>query len=153
MITNDPKNVTVCIGAKTEMSCEVNSSSIIKPKWRIIKRNDSGDIISDTTLGEFDIVNNQTDGLQWKKSLNNGNHMFSLLVGPIDVTYDTSYQCIFSNITESTFGTITVIGTYVSTYVHKSYIINTDFKCVTNTYAHVCSYLVLSIHIMKSIIK
>ena len=123
MVTNDPKNVTVCIGAETEMLCKVNSSSIIEPKWRIIKRSDSGDIISDETFNKTYIVNNPSDGLQWKESLNNDNHMFSLSVGPVDETYNnTSYQCIFTtngNIIESTVGTITVIGTYVCMYIHK----------------------------------
>ena len=117
MITNGPKNVIVCIGAETEMSCEVNSSSIIKPKWRIIKRNDIGDIISNETFSEYDIRNDHSDGLQWKESLNNDNHMFSLSVGPVNETYNnTSYQCIFTSIT-SAVGTITVIGMYVHIYV------------------------------------
>ena len=113
MVTNGPKNVTVCIGTETKMSCEVNSSSIIKPKWRIIKRNDSGDIISNETFSEIDIRNDHTDGLRWKESLNNNNHTFSLSVGPVDeICNNTSYQCIFTGIT-SAVGTITVIGMYV----------------------------------------
>ena len=115
MITNGPKNVTVCIGDKTEMSCEVNSSSNIKPKWRIIKRDDSGDIISNETFSQINISNDPTDGLRWKKKSSNND--FSLIVGPVDKTYNsTSYQCIFASIT-STFGTITVIGAYVCLYV------------------------------------
>ena len=118
MITNGPKNVTVCTGAETDMLCEVNSSSIIKPKWRIIKKNDIGDIISNETFSETNITNNHTDGLEWKESPNNDNHIFSLSVGPVDETYNnTSYQCIFTSIT-SAVGTITVIGMYVYMYVH-----------------------------------
>ena len=118
MITNGPMNVTVCSGAKVEMSCEISSSSITSPNWRIIKRNNSSIVISNKTLSEVDITNNPTDGLKKKNESLDNYVVFSLIVGPVDETYNnTSYQCIFTinwDIIESTVGTITVInGTYV----------------------------------------
>ena len=124
MITNGPMNVTVCSGAKAEMSCELSSAFQTSPNWRIIKRNNSSNVISNKTLTEVDIANDHFDGLKGKDKPLNDYMVFSLIVGPVDKSYNnTSYQCIFtikgtnngtSNIIESTVGTITVInGTYV----------------------------------------
>ena len=123
MITNGPKNITVCSGTKPNISCGytgVSSIVNVRPNWRIIKRNNNGSVFSNGTVSGIDIINNKTDGLEFviiqSNELNVVNADGSYLsVGPVDDTYNnTSYQCIFTindNIIESdTAGTITVIG-------------------------------------------
>ena len=132
MITNDPMNVTVCSGTNAEISCGftgVSSPVTIFRNWywRIIKRSNDGDGISNETVKVIDINANATDGLVFFISSTKRNGIISanrsyLSVGPVDDTYNnTSYQCIFINSTtiieSDTAGTITVIGTYVCSYV------------------------------------
>ena len=120
MITKGPRNATVCSGTKAKMSCGFSGVEpfIIKPNWRIIKRNNSGSVISNMTVSNYDIFNDNSNGLEFitvAKGHTSADGSY-LSVGPVDDTYNnTSYQCIISdNIIESeTAGTITVIGTYV----------------------------------------
>ena len=123
MITNGPMNVTVCSGTKANISCGytgVYDLFIIRPNWRIIKRNNNGSVISNETVSGMDTQNNTTDGLEFVIALSNDNNADGsyLSVGPVDDTYNnTSYQCIFTvndDIIESdTAGTITVIGMHL----------------------------------------
>ena len=111
-------SVTVCSGIKANVSCEVSDPVKLRPKWKIIKRNNNGSIISNVTVSELDLYSNETNGSELLWSANNN----FLLVGPVDDTYNnTSYQCIFTindTIIESdTAGTITVIGMDVCMYV------------------------------------
>ena len=133
VITNGPMDVTVCSGAKVNISCGftgVPNLFSTRPNWRIIRRNNDGEVISNETVNAIDILNNVTDGLKWNAiTTNNGNEGF-LSVGPVDETYNkSSYQCIFTindTIIESdTVGTITVIGMYVTTIFHWLIAMNT----------------------------
>ena len=125
VITNGPKDVTVCSGTKAVIPCGVtgDSASTTRPDWRIIKRNNDGDVISNETVSGRSIQRNKSDGLVFLIiTLSNSNATGSYLsVGPVDDTYNnTSYQCIFTIndtiIDSDTAGTITVIGMY-SSYV------------------------------------
>ena len=132
MITNGPMNVTVCNGTNAEISCGFTGVSdyfatIPNWSWRIIKRNNDGDVISNETVRARDINANTTDDLVFFIVTSNRNGIISadrsfLSVGPVDDTYkNTSYQCIFTIndaiIESDTAGTITVIGMYVCTSV------------------------------------
>ena len=125
MITDDPVNVIVCSGTNAEISCGftgVDDPLSTRPNWswRIIKRNNSGYVISNETIKVPDINTNKTDGLAFVIIMSLSNDILSangsyLSVGPVDDTYNnTSYQCIFTindTIIESdTAGTVTVIG-------------------------------------------
>ena len=125
MITNGPMNVTVCSGTNAEISCGFTGVSdtlttIPNWYWRIIKRNNDGYVISNTTVRARDINSNTTDNLVFSIITSNMNGIISgnrsyLSVGPVDDTYNnTSYQCIFINSTtiieSDTAGTVTVIG-------------------------------------------
>ena len=123
MITNHPKNVTVCSGTKAKISCGytgVSDPFNTRPDWRIIKRSNNGSVISNVTVSGMDIRCNKIDDLKFIcTSDNNSANGSYLSVGPVDDTYNnTSYQCIFTindTIIESdTAGTITVIGMYAS---------------------------------------
>ena len=118
VITNGPVNVTVCSGTKANISCGytgVNPFDTM-PNWRIVKRNNNGSVISNETISGMDIRRNRIDELRFIIAIANDNsaNRSYLSVGPVDDTYNTSYQCIFTindNIIESdTTGTITVIG-------------------------------------------
>ena len=122
MITNHPRNVTVCSGTKAKISCGYTGVSDFfntMPNWGIIKRNNNGSVISNVTVSGMDIRFRRINNLMFTVVTNdNGASGSYLSVGPVDDTYNnTSYQCIFTindNIIESdTAGTITVIGTYV----------------------------------------
>ena len=119
-------NVTVYNGTNAEISCGftgVSSPTSTHPywSWRIIKRNNYGDVISNETVRVVDINNDATDGLTFFIVASNTNGIISanksyLSVGPVDDTYNnTSYRCIFTNnnaiIESDTTGTITVAGT------------------------------------------
>ena len=127
MITNNPMNVTVCSGANAIVSCGFTganpSSTLPNWSWRIIKRNNDGDVISNETVRVLDINDNNTDGLTFffvtttMNGIRNANNSY-LSVGPVDDTYNnTSYQCIFtindSIIESETAGTVIVAGTYI----------------------------------------
>ena len=121
-------NLTVCSGTNAEISCGFTGVSdpfttIPNWYWRIIKRNNDGDVISNETVRAVNINTNATDDLVFYFITSNRNGIVSandsyLSVGPVDDTYNnTLYQCIFINSTtiiESyTTGTITVIGMHV----------------------------------------
>ena len=124
MITNGPMNVKACSGTRTEISCDFSGAPDpfnTKPDWRIIKRNNDGDVISNETVNATIIRINKIDGLVFLAEVSNDNVNGRLLVGPVDDTYNnTSYQCIFTindTIIESdTAGTVSVIGMYVRAY-------------------------------------
>ena len=128
MITIDPMNVTVCSGTNAEISCGFTGVSdpfttIPNWYWRIIKRNNDGDVISNETVRVMDINNNNTDDLSFVIVTRNSNGITNainsyLSVGPVDDTYNnTSYQCIFTIydiiIKSDAAGTVTVIGMYI----------------------------------------
>ena len=123
MITNGPMDTTVCNGAIAMIPCGFNNVNpkVTLPNWRIIRRNNDGSVISDMTISGLDIVTNSNDGLEWVPDLTSGENMSPnsrLLVGPVDETYnESSYQCIFTsliNTTESSVGTLTVAGMYIT---------------------------------------
>ena len=118
VITNGPKNVTVCNETKAKIACSftgVPDIYSVMPHWRIVSRNNDGDVLS------YGIVsNNKNDILKWNlvpSGYDNSANDSFLSVGPVDETFNnTSYQCVFGfddYIIESTVGTITVIGMYV----------------------------------------
>ena len=123
-ITNGPMDTTVCTGSVANISCGfINiDPNIAIPDWRIIRRSDDGNVISNMTISGRNIINNDNDGLEWVPDLTSGVNMSPnsrLVVGPVDETYNqSSYQCIFTTISgavESSIGTLTVAGTYVYT--------------------------------------
>ena len=133
MITNGPMNVTVCSGTNATISCgftgvSTPSTTIRNWSWRIIKRNNDSDIISNETVRVVDINGDNTDGLVFFIVTSKSNGIFNadrsfLSVGPVDYTYNnTSYQCIFINSTtiieSDTAGTVTVIGMFVRMCVY-----------------------------------
>ena len=135
-------NVTVCSGTKAKISCGYTGVSDFfstMPDWRIIKRDDTGNIISNKTISGMDIRVNITDGLEFTVISNSISADRSYLsVGPVDDTYNnTSYQCIFTindNIIENdTAGTITVIGMCVHYY-------KIIYICIY-TYIHIHDYI------------
>ena len=127
VITSSPMNVTVCSGAVAAISCGFTGVDPFNTRpnwyWRIIKRNNDGDVISNETVRVMDINANTTDSLAYVFVTTNINNITSannsyLSVGPVDDTYNnTSYQCIFTingTIIESdNAGTVTVFGMYV----------------------------------------
>ena len=122
VITNAPMNVTVCSGTNAEISCGFTGVDALntRPDWRIVRRNNDGDVISDETINGTIIQENKIDGLAFFREVLHGNSANGsyLSIGPVDDTYNnTSYQCIFTindTIIESdTAGTVTVIGKYV----------------------------------------
>ena len=135
-ITNGPMNVTVCSGSVTELSCDFTGAPDpfkTRPDWRIIKRNNDGNVISNETVNAAIIRINKSDGLVFHSNVlidNSTNGRLS--VGPVDDTYNnTSYQCIFTindTIIESnTAGTITVIGMYAYRCMRRSFLCHTYF--------------------------
>ena len=101
------------------ISCEfVNADpNFVVPNWRIVRRSDSGSVISNMTVSSGDVINNNNDGLEWVADTTSGpnNATYSrLVVGPVDDTCNqSSYQCIFATLSgnvESSIGTLTVLG-------------------------------------------
>ena len=119
VITNSPMNVTVCSGTSAEISCGYTGVDAFntRPDWRIVRRNNDGDVISNDTINGTSIQENRNDGLAFFREVlrdNSANRSY-LSVGSVDDTYNnTSYQCIFTindTIIESdTAGTVIVIG-------------------------------------------
>ena len=114
MITNGPVNVTVCRGAKANISCGytgVYDPFNTRPNWRIIKRNNNGSVISNETVSGMDIRSNNIDDIHAVINHEVNANRGYLSVGPVDDTYNnTSYQCIFTindNIIESDTATMT----------------------------------------------
>ena len=96
VITNGPMDTTVCIGIVANISCGFVFEDVsLLPHWRTVKRSDSGSVISDMTIFQFDIVND--DELQYKADITSGVNMSPnnrLVVGPVNETYNQSlYQC------------------------------------------------------------
>ena len=119
-IVSGPQNTTVCLNDTAEMNCGYNGTDpkTKAPTWRIISRSDNGSVISNCTIGEQDVLNNNTPSdLQWVPDLNSGNKSSpnsKLLVGPVNKTHNqSSYQCsieILADSINSSVGTITVVG-------------------------------------------
>ena len=111
-------NVTVCSGTNAEISCGFTGVDPFntRPDWRIVRRNNDGDVISNDTVNGAIIQIDRSDGLVFiLEVLHDDSNGSFLSVGPVDDTYNnTSYQCIFTindTIIESdTAGTVTVIG-------------------------------------------
>ena len=88
------------------------------PNWRIIWKNDDGDVVSNVTYNGIDISHGNINGLQLlydDYDLTSGNHTVSiLLVGPVNKTHNqSSYQCIIQTLNDtdiSSMGTMTVVG-------------------------------------------
>ena len=123
-ITNGPMDTTVCTGSVANISCGfINGDpNFAVPDWRIVRRSDDGNVISNMTISGSNIINNDNDGLEWVADTTSGVNMSPnsrLVVGPVDETYNqSSYQCIFTTISGdvvSSTGTLTVAGTYVYT--------------------------------------
>ena len=123
-ITNGPMDTTGCTGSVANISCGfINiDPNFVVPDWRIIRRSDDGNVISNMTISGSNIINNDNDGLEWVADLTSGEDMSPnsrLVVGPVDETYNqSSYQCIFITLSgdiESSIGTLTVAGMYVYT--------------------------------------
>ena len=120
VITNGPRDTTVCAGNIANISCGfVNDSVNFVPNWRIVRRNGDGSIISNMSVSANDIVANRVDGLEWIPDHISGANMSPnsrLEVGPVDETDNrSSYQCIFTvgvATIESSTGTLTVTGMY-----------------------------------------
>ena len=120
-ITNSPMNTTVCTGRIANFSCGfINADpNLAVPRWRIIRRNADGSVMSNITFEAVDIYTNANDGLEWVPDLSSGDNNAPngrLVVGPVDDTYNqSSYQCIFvlsggTTTIESSIGTLTVTG-------------------------------------------
>ena len=125
-ITNGPQDTTVCINAIAECDCGFTGASpaIAVPNWRIILRNDDGNVVSNDLHNGFDITNGQINGIQWLADLTSGDNNATnskLLVGPVNKTHNqSSYQCIFtilSSSVQSRVGTMTVVGKSNNDYV------------------------------------
>ena len=129
MITDGPRNVTVCSGTNAKFPCGFTGvpdpfGLVQNLTWRIIKRSNNGDVIRNETVRAVNINANKTDALAFQFDINKDENNITsannsyLSIGPVDDTYNnTSYQCIFTindTIIESdTAGTVTVIGMYV----------------------------------------
>ena len=117
-ITNNPMDITVCIGSVVNIPCGfVNDSANFVPNWRIIRRSNDGSVISIMSVSGSDIVNNVNDGLEWIPDATSGLLMSPnsrLVVGPVDETDNqSSYQCSFAlpgGSVVSSIGTLTVTG-------------------------------------------
>ena len=119
IITNGPKNTTVCMNTISEVYCGFTGidPNFVVPNWRIVFRNDDGSIISNDILDGEDILNRSINGLQWLSDLTSGDNNATnskLLVGPVNMTHNqSSYQCIFPRVggsVISSVGTMTVVG-------------------------------------------
>ena len=122
MITNGPRDITVCSGNTVDISCGFSGATpqTTFPNWRIIRRSNDGSVTSNTTISGNEIITNNDDGLVWVPDTATGGINAPngvLRVGPVDETYNqSSYQCsITSNDSSvvSSMGTFTVIGEYV----------------------------------------
>ena len=122
-ITNEPMDTAVCTGSESivNISCGfINADpNFAVPRWRIIRRNDNGSVISDMTFEAIDINTNTNDSLEWVPDLTSGPNNAPngrLLVGPVNDTYNqSSYQCIFvmgggATTISSSIGVLTVTG-------------------------------------------
>ena len=95
----------------------LNPNSTV-PNWRVIWKNDDGDVVSNVTYNGIDIAHGNINGLQLLHDdydLTSGNYTASLLVGPVNKTHNqSSYQCCFFVTSHgdviSNVGTITVVG-------------------------------------------
>ena len=123
-------NVTVCSGTNADIPCGFTGVDAFntRPDWRIVRRNNDGDVISNDTVNGVIIQFDRSDGLVFMREvlLDNSANGSYLSVGPVDDTYNnTSYQCIFTindTIIESdTAGTVIVIGMFVATYISREW--------------------------------
>ena len=79
---------------------EANPDCVV-PDWRIVFRNDNGNIVSNDTVDGVEIVSRLINGLRWVPGLTSGDNNATdskLLVGPVNMTHNqSSYQCIFTS--------------------------------------------------------
>ena len=131
-ITNPPTNVTVCINTMAEINCGFTGADpkFAIPNWRIIMRNDNGNIVSNETIGGANIVADRVSDLEWVPDLNSGEDNGTnskLLFGPVNSVHNqSSFQCYFVTsrnevITASSIGTITVVGKMETSIIIISY--------------------------------
>jgi len=104
-------------------NCGFNGSNPFTtfPNWRIVFRNDNGDIISSNSIRGHQISQGNINGLQWLPDLTSGVNYSpnsKLLVGPVNMTHNqSSYQCSIPSLSLNTFtlitssvGIMTVVG-------------------------------------------
>ena len=116
-------DTAVCTGSASivNFSCGfINADpNLAVPRWRIIRRNADGSVMSDMTFEAIDINTNTNDGLEWVPDLTSGSNNAPngrLVVGPVNETYNqSSYQCSFvlgggTTTIVSSIGTLTVTG-------------------------------------------
>jgi len=112
IITNGPRNTTVCVNQFANISCGFTGADpSLVPLWHIIKRNRNGDKIDDEYFSGIRQRNNtvNVNGMEWIVDPLNGNNNM-LRVGPVTRADDQLYyQCSFGNI-YSSVGTLTVLS-------------------------------------------
>ena len=113
IITNDPRDTTVCANQFVNFSCGFTGAdpNLVVPNWRIIKRirNGTSKVYDVTISGIGPNGSTMTNGLVWIADPLNGNNSV-LRVGPVDKADDqTSYQCIFPSV-HSSIGILTVLS-------------------------------------------
>ena len=118
--TNGPQDTTVCMNTMAECYCGFTGANpnFAVPDWKIVFRNDNGNIVSNHTVDGVDIVSTLINGLHWVPDLTSGDNNATnskLLVGPVNMTHNqSSYQCMFTSDQGgsiiSSVGTITVVG-------------------------------------------
>ena len=120
-ITKGPQDTTVCMNDKAECLCGfTGDNNFLVPSWRVVLRNDDGNVISNVTHTALDISTGHISGLQWSPDLISGDNNApnsKLLVGPVNKTHNqSSYQCSFISadgqrvISSSRVGTMTIVG-------------------------------------------
>ena len=120
IISNGPRDTTVCNGDIANIQCGAigSGSTIIIPSWNIVRRNNAGDVISNTSIAGVTIAYGNVAGLMWIPDLSSGTDNATnsyLAVGPVDESYNqSSYQCAFAVVgtPTSNIGTLTVAGKY-----------------------------------------
>ena len=99
-IIRPPENTIVCIGSDVNINCGYLSASALPVTW----------IINGTSFNQQEIVNSPL------YQLNNPSSPTTLSLTVFSINSTTTFQCLVlstPNITTSTRGTVTVIGTYI----------------------------------------
>ena len=132
-ITSGPRDMTVCINTEAKINCGFTGASpnAVIPDWRIVYRNNSGSVISNSSIDGDYILLRHINGLQWVVDFDSGINNATnsrLLVGPVNMTHNqSSYQCMFTIIREgglynlmSSVGTVAVLGKMSCRYCNSS---------------------------------
>ena len=125
--------MTVCINTEAKINCGFTgaSSYAVIPDWRIMYRNNSGSVISNSNIDGDYILLRYINGLQWVADLDSGINNApnsKLLVGPVNMTHNqSSYQCMFTIMREgglynlmSSVGTVAVLGKMLYRHCNSS---------------------------------